>query len=68
VYNTSKFCGALKINSVAHAFLWRTEAPVRHKNLNSVAHGSVSHRNLIFVATFLWRTPHAPQNPFLVRH
>ena len=24
VYNTSKFCGALKTNSVAHPFLWRT--------------------------------------------
>jgi hypothetical protein len=53
---------------VAHLFLWRTEILVRHRNLNSVAHEKVRHRNLIFVAKFLWRTIHAPQNLFLVRH
>lgn len=40
------YCGALSL--------------VRHRNLNSVAHGLVRHRNLIFVAKFLWRTAHTP--------
>jgi hypothetical protein len=32
VYNTRKFCGVLITNYVAHQFLWRTKALVRHKN------------------------------------
>jgi hypothetical protein len=35
---------------------------VRHINLKFVAHGLVRHKNLIFVAKFLWRTTNAPQN------
>jgi hypothetical protein len=53
-HRTTYFCGA--------------PAQVRHKNLNSVAHGQMRHRKLIFVATFLWRTSHAPQNQIFVRH
>jgi hypothetical protein len=50
-HRTSYFCGALSL--------------VRHRNLNSVAHGLVRHKNLIFVAKFLWRTAHAPQNMYI---
>ena len=53
-HRTTYFCGAPDL--------------VHHRNLNSVAHGQVRHRNLIFVATFLWRTTRAPQKPIFVRH
>jgi hypothetical protein len=63
------FCGALKLNSVAHLFLWRTEdscaieclISVVHIHwcatecLISVAHGLVRHR-------ILWTS--APQNSY----
>jgi hypothetical protein len=68
LYNTSNFFGALKRTSVAHLFLWRTEVLVSYRNLNSVAHEKVRHRDLIFVVKFLRRTIHVPQNLFLVRH
>ncbi|KAK1679467.1 hypothetical protein QYE76_040315 [Lolium multiflorum] len=38
---------------------------VRHRNLNSVAHGHLRH-NLIFVATFLWRTTHMAKKWYVV--
>jgi hypothetical protein len=70
------FCGALKLNSVAHLFLWRTILLCATECLIFVAHMEwcatechifvahvlVRHRILIFVAKILWSTIHAPQN------
>jgi hypothetical protein len=33
-----------------------------------MTHFPVRHQILILMATILWRTAHAPQNHFLVRH
>lgn len=64
------------VNAVAVSFffkpendiLWRTGLGAPQNSHYSVAHQVVRHRIAYFVATILWRTTHAPQNRFLVRH